>query len=68
MPIDEAIKNLQAAKARGIKNIVLAWWRAEDFDKPDDDDWAATAELVEDKMDWSSTHDTMEVLIKETSL
>lgn len=56
MTIDEAINNLQRAKARGVKSIVLAYWTADTFDKPDDEEWQADAEIVEDKFDWSATH------------
>jgi hypothetical protein len=68
MTIDEAIKNLKQAKAQGTKSVVLAWWSAEDFNKPDDQEWEATAARIEDKMDWSGTHDTMEALVEFDSL
>lgn len=59
MNIDEAIENLQHAKKSGVKNIILAWWSADQFQRSDDDQWAADAETVEDKMDWAETHDAI---------
>jgi hypothetical protein len=59
MTIDKAIELLQAEKAAGGKNIIAAWWLADQFQRADDDVWAADAEAVEDKMDWSATHDNI---------
>jgi hypothetical protein len=57
MTIDEAIKLLEAEKAAGVKSIILAWWNADMFDRQDDEAWAADVEQIDDKFDWSSTHD-----------
>jgi hypothetical protein len=57
MTVDEAIQNLKAAKKRGIKSIVLAYWEADQFQREDNDEWEHAAGLVERKMDWSGTHD-----------
>jgi hypothetical protein len=59
MTIDEAIKNLEAAKRGGVKSIVLAWWSADMFEREDNDDWQYAASMVERKMDWSATHDAV---------
>jgi hypothetical protein len=59
MTIDEAIKNLQDAKTRGVKSIVLAWWSADMLARVDNDDWAHIAERVEEEMDWSNTHEDL---------
>lgn len=56
MTIDEAIDNLKRAKKNGVKSVILAWWSADMFARPDDSDWERAAEIVEDKMDWSATH------------
>jgi hypothetical protein len=63
MTIDEAIENLKAAKKRGVKNIVLAYWEADQFEREDDDVWAEAADRIERKMDWSATHDDISVLL-----
>lgn len=63
MTVDEAIKMLQSEKTGGIKNIVLAYWTADQFGRIDDATWAHDAEVVEDKMDWSDAHDTMQDLL-----
>ena len=47
MTVDEAIENLKAAKKRGVKNIVLAYWEADQFDREDDDVWADAADRIE---------------------
>jgi len=59
MTIDKAIENLKAAKKSGVKNIIAAWWFANQFQREDNDEWAHAAELVERKMDWSATHDAL---------
>jgi hypothetical protein len=57
MTTDEAIENLKAAKKRGVKSVVLAYWEADQFGRKDNDEWEHAADLVERKMDWSGTHD-----------
>jgi hypothetical protein len=64
MTIDDAIERLKAAKKSGVKNIIAAWWFADQFQREDDDVWAADAEAVEDKMDWSPTYDNIRELIE----
>jgi hypothetical protein len=56
MTINEAIENLRAAKKRGVKSIILAYWEADQFQREDDDNWEHAADIVERKMDWSATH------------
>lgn len=63
MTVDEAIKMLQREKKAGIKNVIIAWWDAGMFDRKDDDEWAAIAERIEDKFDWSSAHDDLEMTL-----
>jgi hypothetical protein len=57
MTINEAIDNLKAAKKRGVKSVILAYWEADQFGQEDNDEWAHAADLVERKIDWSETHD-----------
>jgi hypothetical protein len=64
MTIDEAIENLKAAKKSGVKNIVAAWWFADQFQREDDEVWADAAERIERKMDWSPTHDDIRELLE----
>lgn len=59
MTIDEAIDNLRTAKNSGVKAVILAWWGADMFDRPDDETWAADAEKIEDKFDWAATHEDL---------
>ena len=63
MTVDEAIELLKAAKKSGVKNIIAAWWFADQFQREDDDVWAHDAEYVEHQMDWSPTHDDISTLL-----
>jgi hypothetical protein len=65
MTIDDAIKMLTDSKEAGVKSIILAFWTAEGFDLPNDDNWECASESVEDRMDWSHTHDHLSDLLKE---
>jgi hypothetical protein len=59
MTIEEAIENLEAARQRGVKSVILAYWEADQFQREDNEEWEHAAELVERKMDWSGTHDDL---------
>jgi hypothetical protein len=63
MTIDKAIELLQAEKAAGGKNIIAAWWLADQFQRADDEEWAHAAELIERKMDWSATHNDLQSML-----
>ncbi len=59
MTIEDAIKNLEAAKERGIKHIVFAYWDAAAFEMEEGEEWAGTADYLEDQMDWAHTHEDL---------
>jgi len=63
MTIDDAIENLKDAKSRGVKSIILAWWDALQFSRQDDDAWEHAASVVEDKHDWSATHEDLQMTL-----
>ena len=63
MTIREAIENLEAAKKRGVKSVILAYWEADQFQREDNETWEHAAELVERKMDWSGTHDDLTMVL-----
>ena len=65
MTIEEAIKCLERAKEDGVKNIVLAFWAAVEFDRPDDEKWAEDSNLVEETFDWSYVHGHMSDLMDQ---
>lgn len=67
MKIEDAIKQLQAAKNRGTKSIIFAYWEADMFEREDDWAWESDAETVEDRMDWSYAHDQMSSIIEENN-
>ena len=59
MKIKQAIKQLQELEKDGVKNIILAFWEADDFDREDDKSWAEDVEIVDDSFDWSATHEDL---------
>jgi hypothetical protein len=63
MTIDEAIKRLNVEKARGTKSVILAWWHADEFDRPDDDAWEQATEIIERKMDWGDTQENLQMTL-----
>lgn len=63
MKIEEAIAQLIEEKNNGTKSIILAYWKADLFDRQDDYEWESDTELVENEMDWSKAHDQMDDLI-----
>lgn len=64
MNIDDAIEYLQREKKRGVKNIIVAWWTADQFKREDDDTWAEMTGWLDDNMEWSVTHCALNDLIK----
>jgi hypothetical protein len=65
MNINEAIRQLELAKAEGHTDIVFAYWDFHAFDMEKNPDWSAIAEWIEENMDWSEAHDQMVYIIKE---
>lgn len=63
MRIDDAIKMLRDEKRRGAKSVILAYWTAEFFGRPDDDEFLADSEYVESEMDWSADSDAIDAMI-----
>jgi hypothetical protein len=64
MKIKQAIKELQELEKAGVKNIILAFWEAEGFDREDDNDWAEDVEIVDDSFDWSNAHEELNTFIE----
>jgi len=65
MTIDDAIKNLEAAKNSGVKSVILAWWSADTFGRDDDKKWKTDSEWVEYRMDWSYAHDQITDILND---
>jgi hypothetical protein len=63
MSIEEAIQQLKQCKARGVGNIVLAYWEADMFGLDDDANWAGVSDTIEAEMDWSRAHDHMSQIV-----
>lgn len=66
MKIEKAIEMLKEAQKHGAKNIILAYWEADMFERKDDESWEIDSEYVENEMDWSMTHDRIQDLIFES--
>jgi hypothetical protein len=60
MKIEEAIKILKEEKKNGTKNIILAYWKAEDFDRKDNKGWKKDVDILEEDLDWSNTNEDMQ--------
>jgi hypothetical protein len=65
MTIDQAIRELQEARERGVRSIIFAYWEAQMFGLDDNRDWEAAAEQAEGGMDWSSTHENLSEIISD---
>lgn len=65
MKIEDAIAQLIEEKNNGTKSIILAYWKADTFDRKDDYQWESDTEYVENEMDWSRAHDRMTDIIQE---
>lgn len=71
MKIDDAINLLNNLKKQNVKNIILALWLSENFTDRDgncfvnDSVWAALSDAVDNKMDWSHTHDNLQRIVMD---
>ena len=63
MNIDQAISQLEKAKASGAKNIVFAFWEAECFEMEDNQLWEEATNHIDKRMDWSRTNDDISDMI-----
>lgn len=63
MKIKEAIKDLQEMEKAGVKNIILAYWEAEDFNRDDDRTWAKDVKIVENNFDWSTSNGELDAYL-----
>lgn len=64
MRIEQAIKELQEAKKSGTKNIIVAWGESSAFERNDDAKWENDCEFVDREMDWSVTHECVQVTLR----
>jgi hypothetical protein len=60
MKIEEAIKALQEEKKNGIKNVIMAYWTADSFEREDDTAWKEDLEILDTELDWSATHEDLQ--------
>ena len=59
MKVKDAIKWLKAYGED--KELIIAWWDEEAFDMKDDEMWSQFVEVIDSRMDWSYTHEQMEL-------
>jgi hypothetical protein len=59
MKIKEAIEQLQELEKEGVKNIILAYWQAGDFDRKDNKSWVQDVEIIDESFDWSNSHNEL---------
>jgi hypothetical protein len=64
MNIDDAIHTLQEVKKNGTKNLIIAWWDSECFNRKEGKDWKSICNFVDNNMDWSSTHEGVDETIR----
>jgi hypothetical protein len=60
MKIREAIKALQEEEKNGTKNVIMAYWTAESFEREDDTAWQEDLEIIDTDMDWSNAHEDLQ--------
>ena len=60
MLIDDAISMLKDAKKNGAKNVVIAWWESDCFQRQEGKDWHEICQYMDENMDWSLTHTAIE--------
>jgi hypothetical protein len=63
MKIEEAIKLLQDEKKSGTKNVIMAYWTAESFERKDNRSWKEDLNIVDTDMDWSTSHEDIQSLL-----
>ena len=68
MTVDDAIKYLESVKKGGTKSVVIAWWTADMFGLKDDEEWEVASSYVESKMDWSSTHENINMMLESCDM
>jgi len=60
MKIKDAIKLLKEEEKNGVKNIILAYWTAEAFNRKDDSSWREDVDIVDSDYDWSADQEAIQ--------
>jgi len=60
MKIKDAIKLLKEEEKNGVKNIIMAYWTAEAFDRKDDSSWREDVDIVDSDYDWSADQEAIQ--------
>lgn len=63
MKIEDAIEALQEEKRNGTKNVIMAYWTAEDFNRKDNSSWQEELDIVDSDYDWSESHNEIGTLL-----
>jgi chemotaxis regulatin CheY-phosphate phosphatase CheZ len=64
MKIKDAIKLLKEEEKNGVKNIIMAYWTAEAFDRKDDSSWREDVDIVDSDYDWSADQEAIEDMLE----
>lgn len=64
MKIKDAIKLLKEEEKNGVKNIILAYWTAEAFNRKDDFSWKEDVRIVDSDYDWSADQEAIEDMLE----
>jgi len=64
MKIKDAIKLLKEEEKNGVKNIILAYWTAEAFNRKDDSSWKEDVRIVDSDYDWSADQEAIEDMLE----
>ena len=64
MKIKDAIKLLKEEEKNGVKNIIMAYWTAEAFNRKDDSSWREDVNIVDSDYDWSADQEGIEDMLE----
>ena len=64
MKIKDAIKLLKEEEKNGVKNIILAYWTAEAFNREEDSSWREDVDIVDSDYDWSADQEAIEDMLE----
>jgi|TARA_B110000438_G_scaffold31065_1_gene30560 hypothetical protein len=63
MTVKDAIKCLQQ-NYKLDEELIVAWWDKTFFEDVTEEKWKEAVEVVDHRMDWSSTHEDIDFCIK----
>jgi hypothetical protein len=67
MQIKDAILRLKKAKAQGVKNVIINWWEAENFNLVESPTWEKACRQASTQMEWDSAQEDLENLVSQAA-